>query len=159
MKGAAAKKKAFLAAFKVSGSVSYAAQAAKVHRCTHYEWMSSDKAYQDAFALAQEEAVDALETEARRRAVTGVMRRRFNPKTGEAFDELEYSDVLLIFLLKANAPAKFRDRVSLDANIQSTSKLIVELPTKDFLEDDQQPAIAAGTIDSHAIAAASGPPG
>lgn len=154
-----ARQRAFLAAFAKTGSIGLAAKAAKVHRSTHYDWLKEDEDYGAQFESAQDEAVDALEVEARRRAMKGTRRKRFNPKTGEAFFEFEYSDTLLIFLLKANAPAKYRDRVSLDANVQTNSKIVVELPAKEFLEDDQKPVIAADTIDGHAIAAASGAPG
>ena len=61
-------------------------------------------------------ATEVLEAEARRRAVTGVRRLKFDkgqaiidPETGEPYVELDYSDVLLIFLLKARAPEKYRE--------------------------------------------------
>jgi len=126
------KKRAFLAAFQATGSIKLAAKASQVHRATHYDWLKEDPEYKASFDLAQEEATDSLEVEARRRAIEGVMRRRFNPKTGESFNELEYSDTLLIFLLKANNPSKYRDRLSVDANVQANARFVVELPAKEF---------------------------
>jgi hypothetical protein len=73
-----------------------------------------DLAYAEKFASAREEAVDLLEGEALRRAVQGVEEPVFYK--GERVDKGQvrrYSDVLLIFLLKANRPVKFRDRVEI----------------------------------------------
>ena len=83
----------FLAGLEASGNVSAAARAAGIHRCTAYERRQSDQAFAAAWVQALEAATDALEEEARRRATTG------------------QSDVLLIFLLKAHRPSKFRDNV------------------------------------------------
>src|SRR5579862_6675500 len=85
------KKEALLAAYSRLGSITAAAKAAKIDRSTHYEWHKSDEAYRKAFAEAREQAGDALEDEAARRAFDG-------------------SDTLLIFLLKGLKPEKFRER-------------------------------------------------
>jgi len=91
---------------------------AGIHRETHYWWLKHDPAYAVAFAQAEEKAADALEAEARRRAINGVLRYKFdkgrpitNPETGEPYYELEYSDTLLIFLLKAHKPTVYRETV------------------------------------------------
>lgn len=116
------KKRAFLAAYAQCGNVTQAAEAAGIPRSLHYKWLEQEgpegDAYREAFAQAQEEAADRLEAEARRRAVEGVVRYRFtkdgdpirHPVTGEPYYELEYSDTLLIFLLKAARPEKYADR-------------------------------------------------
>ena len=54
--------------------------------------------------------MDDLELEARRRAVEGTERPVFY-QGGEVGYVREYSDTLLIFLLKAHRPNKFRERV------------------------------------------------
>jgi hypothetical protein len=59
----------------------------------HYHWLQRDAAYQAAFSEAQQMVGDWLEEVAVRRATEG-----------EA-----PSDVLLIFLLKAAKPAKYRE--------------------------------------------------
>ena len=46
------KKKAFLAAFRETGNVRAACDAAEVGRSTHYGWLGADPAYQQAFDLA-----------------------------------------------------------------------------------------------------------
>lgn len=110
------KKAAFLAAFRECGNISRAARESDVPRTMHYLWME-DEEYVAAFRQAEEEAADHLEEEARRRAVDGLRRLKFfkgapiiDPDTQEPYYELEYSDTLLIFLLKGVRPDKFRDR-------------------------------------------------
>jgi hypothetical protein len=114
------KQRAFLAAYAKCGNITRAAALAKVARSRHYEWMD-DPDYAAAFGAAGEEACDLLESEARRRAVDGIEepvvyqgelsvkldtlgRRTIHPLTIR-----RYSDVLLIFLLKAQRPDKYRD--------------------------------------------------
>jgi hypothetical protein len=122
------KKRAFLAAYRETGNVRAAAQAAKIDRCTHYDWLNKDEEYAAEFSQAQDDAVDTLETEARRRAVQGIQRMVLyqgvpvqvpldpaNPAGDKTpLIEHEYSDTLLIFLLKGARPEKYRDRQSVD---------------------------------------------
>jgi len=89
-RGTAKKQAAFLAAFAECGNVTRACEIAKVGRRTHYNWLE-DPDYEAAFSDAENQAVDALEGEARRRA-------------------LESSDTLLIFLLKSRRPELYRER-------------------------------------------------
>jgi hypothetical protein len=100
--------RAFLAAYAETCSVTRAAKAAKIDRSTHYAWLTSDEEYRNAFAEAREQAADTLEDEAVRRAHEGVQR----PVTvaGQKVLVREYSDTLLIFLLKAIRPEKYRER-------------------------------------------------
>jgi hypothetical protein len=65
-----AKAQAFLAAYSKCGSITGTAEAAKVARNSHYEWLK-DEHYRAAFTEAKEQAVDALEHEAARRAHAG----------------------------------------------------------------------------------------
>lgn len=85
------KKDLFLDAFRKCGSITQAAAAAGIGRHTHYDWLGVDAAYERAFRAAEDEAIEGLEDEARRRAFAG-------------------SDVLLIFLMKGAKPEKYRDR-------------------------------------------------
>ena len=104
------KKGAFLAAYGRIGNVTSAATLAGVDRTTHYKWLEEDAAYVQAFAAAKEEAADWLETEAHRRAFLGVLKPIHHK--GERVDYVrEYSDTLLIFLLKGARPEKYRDIV------------------------------------------------
>jgi hypothetical protein len=103
------KRAAFLAAFRENGNVSESAKLAGIQRTTHYLWLKTSKVYEDAFNDAREDAADALEKEARRRAVEGVNEPVFYQGAKCGFVR-KYSDTLLIFLLKGNRPEKFRER-------------------------------------------------
>lgn len=104
------KKAAFLAAFAKCGNVSGAARAAKIDRTMHYDWLSDDPDYSKAFADAKAEACDWLEEEARTRAEKGWLEPVFYK--GEKIGSIrKKSDLLLIVLLKANMPDKYRDNV------------------------------------------------
>ncbi len=65
-------KAAFLTAYAREGNVTAAAAAAGIKRQTHQSWLEEDDLYRSRFAAACEEATDALEAEARRRALYGV---------------------------------------------------------------------------------------
>ncbi len=102
------KARAFLAALAETGNITAAAQAAGVGRRSHYLWME-DPAYRAKYEEAMDTAVDALEREARRRAIEGVVEPVFYK--GKAVGAVRrYSDTLAIFLLKAARPEKYRDR-------------------------------------------------
>lgn len=105
------KKAAFLAAFAETGNLSVSAAAAKVHRSMHYAWLAKDPDYREAFEQARETAADRLEQEARRRAIEGTERPVY--QGGKLVGTVrEYSDTLLIFLLKGVRPDVYRDNVS-----------------------------------------------
>ena len=111
------KQRRFLAAYRECGSIRRAAELAKVSRNTHHTVWIRDPGYAKAFDDATEEAVDRLEEEARRRAVEGVAKVKYhngrpiiNPDTGKPVVKHEYSDPLLMFLLKGARPAKYRDQ-------------------------------------------------
>lgn len=106
----AAGKRAFLVAYAESGNVTLAATAAQIDRATHYKWLAADESYAEAFYEAGEAAADLLEKEARRRAVEGVERPVFH-KGEECGRIREYSDHLLMFLLKGVRPEKYRERI------------------------------------------------
>lgn len=105
------KKRAFLAAYAQTGNVTAAAEAAGIARRTHYDWLESDPVYAEAFAEAQEKAIDLLELEARRRALEGVDEPVFY-KGVEVGAVRKYSDTLLIFLLKGYRPERYKERVA-----------------------------------------------
>ena len=105
------KKKAFLAAFRQTGNVRLACEAAQVGRSTHYRWLEADAAYEEAFELAKEDAADILEAEATRRAVEGVKKPTGWYKGKAGGYVREFSDTLLIFLLKGLRPKVYRERV------------------------------------------------
>lgn len=112
------KKKAYLAALEETGAVTVAADAAGIDRHTPSEWRAKDETFAAAEQMAREAFADRLEEEAVRRAKTGILRKRFHgrepildPDTGEQYLEREYDSTLLMFLLKAARPAKYRERI------------------------------------------------
>lgn len=105
----AVRQQAFLAAFVERGTVLAASQVAGIHRDTHYEWLRTDPDYAAAFQMAEEDAVQVLETEIRRRATVGVEEPVFHQ--GKIVGHIrKYSDTLAIFILKARRPEVYRDR-------------------------------------------------
>jgi len=90
-----ATQRAFLEAFVIAGNISGASRTSQVSRDTHYAWLKDDPAYAAAYKVAADEAIDLLEQEARKRAISGA----------------RPSDLLLIFLLKAGRPEKYRERL------------------------------------------------
>jgi hypothetical protein len=104
------KKKAFLAAYIENGNITRAAEIAEIERQNHYNWINEDPNYVKAFEYAKEAAADRLEQEARRRAVEGVDKPIYYK--GRKIDTIkEYSDTLLIVLLKGIRPEKFRENI------------------------------------------------
>lgn len=73
-----------------------------------------DAQFLEAEQLAKEEAADLLEAEAVRRAHDGVTRTKFagSGENMREYEEQQYSDTLLIFLLKGAKPDKFKERTS-----------------------------------------------
>lgn len=102
------KQKAFLSAFSQSGHVGNSAKKAGIDRTVIYGWRS-DPEFEVLFEHARKQAVSVLEDEAHRRAMVGVDEPVFY-KGVPCGAVRKYSDTLLIVLLKANAPDKYRER-------------------------------------------------
>jgi hypothetical protein len=106
------KQRAFLAAFRLTASLTKAAEAAKCPRTLHYRWLD-DATYMDAFETAKEEAGQSLEDEAIRRAHEGVLVPVFYKGKATGVQR-EFSDAVLMFLLKGFKPDKYRERGSVE---------------------------------------------
>ncbi len=105
----------FLDALRDGGVVRYAAQEAHVNRATVYALVQADPEFAKAFDDAREEAIQAMEREARRRALEGIDEPVY--QGGKLVGRVrKYSDVLLMFLLKASRPAVYRDNVRIEAS-------------------------------------------
>ena len=85
----------FLEVFSQTGNVRLAASAAGVSRDAPYKRARTSPSFADRWATAREEAIDLLEGEARRRALSG-------------------SDALLMFLLRAHRPERYRETLRID---------------------------------------------
>lgn len=85
----------FLGTFAGTGIVLVACHAAGISRTQAYRERQRNSSFAQAWDRADEDATEALEAEARRRAMS-------------------VSDTLLIFLLKARRPALYRDNARLE---------------------------------------------
>lgn len=121
---------AFLAAFMECANVSLAAKKAKINRSTHYICWMKDEKYAKRFEEILPVAVGVLEDEAIRRAVDGVKKPIFHK--GEIVGHVkEYSDTLMIVLLKAHAPNKYKERVQ---NEHGGSKELPPIETQNVVK-------------------------
>jgi hypothetical protein len=98
----------FLKTLSSTGNVLVSCRVAGVGRATAYRHRERLPKFRAAWDEAVEESTDAMEAEARRRAQNGVEKPVFYQGNRVATVK-EYSDTLLIFLLKANRPEKYRD--------------------------------------------------
>ncbi len=98
----------FLQWLAKKGNISAACRKAKIDRKWAYVVRDRDPFFKEAWDEALEVATEALEEEARRRAQEGTLRPVYyeGKKVGNV---REYSDTLLIFLLKAHKPSKYRE--------------------------------------------------
>jgi hypothetical protein len=99
----------FLKLLEETGNVSEAAKQARLGRTYLYKHRRLDPRFAVKWDRAMEIGADALESEARRRAVDGIEEPVFY-KGAQCGTARKYSDILLIFLLKGLKPDKYADR-------------------------------------------------
>lgn len=109
----------FLRALAECGNISAATRVAGINITTAYDHRNKDPVFAAAWDEAHEESIDALEGEARRRA-------------------METSDTLVMFLLKANRPAKYRDNFRFNEMVEQLARAVqaATLPASLAAEDD-----------------------
>lgn len=103
----------FLQWLAQTGNVTEACRKARVGRTEVYAAQRAEPGFKADWKDALEVACDALEAEARRRAVHGCDEGVFY-KGQKVSKLLKFSDTLLIFLLKAHRPEKFRENVRVE---------------------------------------------
>jgi len=112
------------------GNISAACREAGIARETYRYWIEHDEAFGLAVGQATQVATEHLEETAYQRAVTGTEKAVY--QGGELVGHhTETSDTLLIFLLKARAPEKYRDRYEPPAGAASAGPLRVVFETVD----------------------------
>src|ERR1044071_5503839 len=134
-----ARKRAFLEAFRLNANVSGAARAADIDRSTPYGWAKDDPEFKAAMEAAEQEAADRLEAEAFRRAHDGVDEyvtsggKLIRDDDGLPLLHRRYSDQLMITLLKAHRPERFKDRQQVEhaGEVRTIRQLLSELPDAD----------------------------
>jgi hypothetical protein len=174
--GANLKARAFLAAFRVTASITRAAEAAGIERDLHYRWLKDSKGYAAAFERAREEAGQTLEDEAVRRAHQGIFTPNIwkgqfayaesdyipDPETSskklklyklkedaKPLGVVNYSDQLLMFILKGLKPDKYRERGLFEGKrgeplaIAGTLAITVEQKNLKTLNDDELASLIA----------------
>lgn len=115
-------KKKFLEALKNTANVRAACYAAGIDRVTAYTYRKKDEKFAKEWETSLDEAVDLLEASAWQRAKSGITREHSHFYKGNLVGKdviQEYSDTLLIFLLKAHRPEKYRERYTIDFNIKN----------------------------------------
>lgn len=99
-----------LEVLRATANVTKAAQAIGVSRQTAHDWRAQDVQFAKAWDDAINTAMEAAEGELYRRAVEGTLKPVFY-QGGECGEIREYSDTLLMFMLKGHKPEKYRDVV------------------------------------------------
>lgn len=120
-------KKAFLIDFAQTGNVTESCENVGVARSTVYLWQELDDQFVAGWRESEIMATERLETAARRRAVDGVTTTTPIFHQGQRIydiEETKYSDTLLIFLLKARAPEKYRDNVTVTLQVRAEAERI-----------------------------------
>lgn len=101
----------FLEALSQGYTVAYAAQVSGRTKGRWYQIRSEDEEFKQIWDEAVEIGTEYIEDEARRRAVDGVTKPVFYQ--GEVCGHVqEYSDTLLVQLLKARRPEKYRENIN-----------------------------------------------
>jgi hypothetical protein len=141
--GCTPEQRAFLAALSELGTLTKAREVSGIGRWSHSNWMKKPP-YRRAYQIARTMFGDHLEAEAVRRAKDGVDRPKFykgrpimcplldaerNPILDEdgqpimvQYFETEYSDTLMVTLLKAYLPGRYRERK--DVKIRTTNQRV-----------------------------------
>lgn len=112
----------FLDAIRKGATVSDACAAACYTRSIAYTYRTQDPKFAEAWDEANEDAIERMEREADRRAVEGYDRPVFHNGV-EVGSERRFSDVLLIFRLKAKRPDVYRERTELSGDLTVTNQL------------------------------------
>jgi len=101
------KQNTFLEKLPQYASVNRACRLAKVPRTNIYHWLKTDAAFKKKYAEANATALQTLEDEAVRRAFEGTVKPVYYQ--GKKIGTIrEFSDSLLLALLKAKAPHKYK---------------------------------------------------
>ena len=110
---------AFLESYKQWANISFACEQAGIARRTIYNWLEHDETFSLAFKQAGEAATERLEKEAWRRATEGTPYSRTSYYRGEPVGtdhKIEYSDNLMMLLLRARRPDLYREKLDVAVN-------------------------------------------
>lgn len=133
--------KRFLNCFSVCARVGLASRWAHLSPFAHKNWMREDPTYPARFALALRDASRCIEDEAVRRAVEGI-RKPVRYKGRIVGHVQEYSDTLLLALLRAYEPERFHERSSVEHSGPGGAAIPTEISLV-FVRPGQSGVVAA----------------
>lgn len=113
----------FLALIAMGWAVNHAAKRVGIIKQTVYALRDRDEGFAAAYIEAKKEKVENLEQEAYQRAMG--REEIIVGKNGEEHIVKKYSDLLMIFLLKAEKPDKYREK--LDIKVSEERRIILDL--------------------------------
>lgn len=117
----------FLKTLANSGNVSFAAKETGIDRNDVYIWRLQSKEFAEAFLIAEQRGIDAMEDEVHRRAFRGIDKPIFHQGVGVA-TVTEYSDSLAMFILKGKRPGVYADLNKTEHSGAVTLQVITGLP-------------------------------
>ena len=118
------KQKEFLTKLSDLVSVSATAKSIGIGRQTVYDWLNNDPKFKIKYEAVIEQASQKLEDEAVRRAFEGISKPVY--QGGKKVGTIkEYSDTLLIVLLKARLPEKYKDRTEQKIDLGSDATVVI----------------------------------
>ena len=127
----------FLDTLRGTGNVRLATSNADVARQVAYRARDSSATFRADWDEALEEARELLEAEARRRAAIGVDEPVFYK--GKVVGHIrKYSDNLLMFLLKAHWPEKFRDNYAVEHSGPGGGPVKMEAKTEHVFQPSKE---------------------
>jgi hypothetical protein len=138
----------FIGAIMEGAHVRRAARIAGVDPSVPYTRRKTDEAFRQAWKEASDVGTEILEQEAARRAYHGTLKPVFH-KGVTCGAIREYNDTLLIFLLKARNPAKYREGVDAGKGgsfVLNVNIVEVENDTPALPAVEQLPAVAIKTV-------------
>jgi len=121
-------KAGFIESLQKTGNISASARLVGVDRKAAYDARGTDPIFAAQWDDAIEEATDALEFEARRRALDGIPVESYDKDGNIRSTRMEYSDTLMIVLLKAHRPEKFKERFSGEMSTKGSLTVDVSTP-------------------------------
>lgn len=127
------RKAIFIRTLAQTGIVGRAATAAGWPRGHAYSVRAGDEEFAKLWDQAVEFSTDALEEAARVRAIEGISKPVYQQKELVGY-VTEYSDALLIQLLKAKRPNEFRENVSLQADVKGGVLVVPGVASTDAWE-------------------------
>jgi hypothetical protein len=148
-------RKCFIEALRQTGNVSEACRLSGNPGFTRrhaYRMKDKDPAFAAAWEEAEEIAIDALELEARRRAVEGVakplvsMGKPIKGDDGKIIEVREYSDHLMLSLLKGHRPEKYRENISFTGTMTIELSARMDAAIRRLAAPEQHPSLPAPKV-------------